>query len=103
MSRSKLYRLMDAEGGVARFIQRQRLFEAYALLSDQSVNRSITALAEELCFADTASFSRAFRREFGTRPSDVRATSRTAPRLRAPHAYANNAPASNLRSLLRAL
>ena len=47
MSRSKLYRLMDAEGGVARFIQRQRLFEAYALLSDQSVNRSITALAEE--------------------------------------------------------
>jgi AraC-like DNA-binding protein len=80
MSRSKLYRLMDAEGGVARYIQRQRLFEAYALLPDPSVDRPITAIAEDLCFADTSGFSRAFRREFGASPSDVRADSRTAPR-----------------------
>jgi len=78
MSRSKLYRLMDAEGGVARYIQRQRLLEAYTLLSDQSMNQTITAIAEELCFVDTSGFSRAFRREFGASPSDVRATSRTA-------------------------
>jgi AraC-like DNA-binding protein len=103
MSRSKLYRLMDAEGGVVHYIQRQRLLEAYALLSDQSVNRSITAISEELCFSDSSAFSHAFRREFGACPSDVRATSRTAPRLRAPHAHANNATASNLCSLLDAL
>ena len=80
MSRSRLYRLMDAEGGVARYIQRQRLLEAYALLSDPSVNEAVTAIAEDLCFADTSGFSRAFRREFGATPSEVRATSRAAPR-----------------------
>ena len=100
MSRSKLYRLMDAEGGVARYIQHQRLLEAYALLSDPSVNRSITAVAEELCFADTSSFGRAFRREFGTSPSDVRANSRTAPKRG--EAHANGATGGGLQSLLRA-
>jgi AraC-like DNA-binding protein len=104
MSRSKLYRLMDAEGGVARYIQRQRLLEAYALLSDQSVNRSITAIAEELCFADTSSFSRAFRREFAASPSDVRATSRSEPYpSMAPAQGSGGATRGNLHSLLRAV
>jgi AraC-like DNA-binding protein len=33
----------------------------------------IGAVAESLCFADASNFSRAFRREFGMSPSDVRA------------------------------
>jgi AraC-like DNA-binding protein len=104
MSRSKLYRLMDAEGGVARYIQRQRLLEAYALLSDPSVNQTVTAIAEELCFADTSGFSRAFRREFGTSPSDVRAAaSRAAPMPAAPPTDMNDATGDTLRSLLSAL
>jgi AraC-like DNA-binding protein len=104
MSRSQLYRLMDAEGGVARYIQRQRLLEAYALLSDQSVNRSITAIAEELCFTDTSGFSRAFRREFSASPSDVRAKSRAGPQnLSATPAQGNGAADGTLRSLLRAV
>jgi AraC-like DNA-binding protein len=103
MSRSKLYRLMDCEGGVARYIQRQRLFAAYALLSDPSLDRPITDLADELCFTDTSSFSRAFRREFGTNPSDVRTASRTAPKLDAPPASEDNVVGGNLRSLLCAL
>ena len=104
MSRSKLYRLMDAEGGVSRYIQRQRLLEAYALLSDQSVNRSITAIAEELCFADTSSFSRAFRREFTASPSDVRATSHATPNPSITPAQASaDATRTNLHSLLRAV
>jgi AraC-like DNA-binding protein len=102
MSRSKLYRLMDAEGGVARYIQRQRLLEAYALLSDPAVDVPITAVAEELCFADTSGFSRAFRREFGSSPSDVRAA-RTAPGPYAPHTHANGTAGVSLRSLLGAL
>ena len=102
MSRSKLYRLMDAEGGVARYIQRERLHEAYALLSDPSVDRSITVIAEELCFADTSGFSRAFRREFGSSPSDVRAEAQAA-RPDMPYVCAGDAEGGSLRGLLCAL
>jgi AraC-like DNA-binding protein len=103
ISRSKLYRLMDCEGGVVRYIQRQRLLEAYALLADPSVDRPITAIAEGLCFADTSGFSRAFRRDFGASPSDVRTASRTTPKLGAPATHANDAARPNMRSLLGAL
>jgi AraC-like DNA-binding protein len=72
MSRSNLYRLFENAGGVARYIQRERLLEARAVLSDLATTRSISAIAEELCFADASSFSRAFKREFGYRPSEVR-------------------------------
>jgi AraC-like DNA-binding protein len=88
MSRSNLYRVMESEGGMARYIQRQRLLEAYKLLSDQSEKRSIDTIANDLCFADTAGFSRAFRREFGASPRDVRAVSRTAPKLGVTAAHA---------------
>jgi AraC-like DNA-binding protein len=103
ISRSKLYRLMDAEGGVARYIQRQRLLEAYALLANPSVDRPVTAIGEELCFADTSGFSRAFRREFSTSPSEIRAASRTGQKPRKPSTHANTAAARSLHSLLRAV
>ena len=74
-SRSQLYRLLEGEGGVAHYIQRQRLSESFALLCDVSNVLPIGSIAELLCFADASSFSRAFRREFGTSPSDVRAAS----------------------------
>jgi AraC-like DNA-binding protein len=102
MSRSKLYRLMDSEGGVVRYIQRQRLSEAYALLSDPLVDQPVTVIAEGLCFADTSGFSRAFRREFGASPSDVRAASRTAPKPGARTAHANDVAGMNMRNLLSA-
>jgi AraC-like DNA-binding protein len=73
-SRSQLYRLMETESGVARYIQRQRLLEAHAALCDVSSTKPIATIAEELCFADASSFSRAFRHEFGMSPSDVRAS-----------------------------
>ena len=72
-SRSQLYRLLEREGGVAHYIQRRRLSESFSMLCDASNNLSIGKVAEILCFADGASFSRAFRREFGMSPSDVRA------------------------------
>jgi AraC-like DNA-binding protein len=74
-SRSQLYRLLEGEGGVARYIQRRRLSESFAILCDTSNNFSINAIAETLCFADASNFSRAFRREFGMSPSEVRAAS----------------------------
>jgi len=72
ISRSNLYRLLEKEGGVARYIQHQRLLEAQAVLSDPATTRSISAIAEDLCFADASSFSRTFKREFGYSPSEAR-------------------------------
>lgn len=72
MSRSNLYRLFEERGGVAGYIQRQRLLEARAVLTDPANKRSISAIAEDLCFADASSFSRAFRREFDHSPGEVR-------------------------------
>ena len=72
MSRSNLYRLLDDAGGVARYIQTKRLLEARTLLSCPSDDKPISAIAEELCFADASSFTRAFKREFGRSPSEVR-------------------------------
>ena len=72
MSRSNLYRLFEDTGGVARYIQRQRLLEARAVLSDPATTQSISAIAENLCFADASSFSRTFKREFGYSPSEAR-------------------------------
>jgi AraC-like DNA-binding protein len=72
MSRSNLYRLFEDTGGVARYIQRERLLEAHAVLTDPTNTQSISAIAEDLCFADVSSFSRTFRREFGHSPGEVR-------------------------------
>ena len=72
-SRSQLYRLLEDEGGVARYIQRQRLTEGFSILCDARNNLPIGQIADMLCFSDSSSFSRAFRREFGVSPTDVRA------------------------------
>ena len=73
MSRSSLYRLFEDAGGVvARYIQRERLLEARAVLSGPATPRSVSAVAEDLCFADASSFSRTFKREFGYSPSEAR-------------------------------
>ena len=72
MSRSNLYRLFEDTGGVARYIQRERLLEAHAVLTNPATKSPISAIAEDLCFADASSFSRTFRREFGHSPGEVR-------------------------------
>lgn len=74
-SRSQLYRLLEGEGGVAHYIQRQRLSESFVMLSNVSNALPIGGIADALCFADASSFSRAFRREFGISPRDVRSAS----------------------------
>ena len=71
-SRSQLYRLLEDQGGVAQYIQRRRLSESFAILCDTSRDFSIGRIAEMLCFADASGFSRAFRREFGITPKEVR-------------------------------
>lgn len=77
MSRSKLYRLFESTGGVAHFINRERLREAYRRLSSHRDSPSIHIIGNEVGFVDHSTFSRAFRREFGHSPSEARERSLT--------------------------
>jgi AraC-like DNA-binding protein len=73
VSRSQLYRLFTPLGGVARYIQAERLRQARRAIADAGDRREIARIAESLGFYDASSFSRAFRREFGVTPRDLRA------------------------------
>lgn len=72
LSRSNLYRLFENAGGVERFIRRRRLQDAHAMLSNPNGRTNIQAIGEARGFQDAASFSRAFRREFGYSPGEAR-------------------------------
>lgn len=72
ISRSQLYRLFEPHGGVALFIQRERLAAAHRALSDPVDPRSIGEIAEAAGLFDASSFSRMFRRRFGVSPRDLR-------------------------------
>jgi AraC-like DNA-binding protein len=74
ISRTQLYRLFEPLGGVAAYIQEQRLGRAYAELSNTTLgHRRIYDIAFDLGFSSEAHFSRIFRRAFGLSPSEVRA------------------------------
>lgn len=72
MSRSKLYRLLDGDGGVAHFINRERLMRAWRDLTEPGEAASVHAIANEVGFRDHSTFSRAFRREYGCSPTEAR-------------------------------
>jgi AraC-like DNA-binding protein len=62
----------------AAMVRRRRLERAAALLADAGSRATITEIASSVGFDGPASFSRAFRREFGRAPSDVRRAARGA-------------------------
>lgn len=102
MSRSQLYRLLEGEGGVARYIQKLRLEASHAALSDASEQRSIAEVAESCGFHDPSAFSRAFRREFGATPSEVRGAALAGQPLRAVVLRWDGPPTRGLREWLQA-
>jgi len=79
ISRTRLYRLFEPLGGVARYIQEQRVARAYAELGNPAHDhRRVYEIAYALGFTSEAHFSRLFRSTFGLSPSDVRARAQAA-------------------------
>jgi AraC-like DNA-binding protein len=72
ISRSQLYRLLEPFGGVARYIQQERLRVAFRRLADPAERGNVAQIAEEVGFFEPSTFSRAFRKEFSCTPSHVR-------------------------------
>ena len=72
MSRSKLYRIFEGTGGVARFIQDERLRAARQRLADVGDTSSIRTLASEVGFLEHSTFSRAFKLRYGSSPMEFR-------------------------------
>lgn len=74
VSRSYLYKLFQPAGGVARYIQRQRLRQSFVELTKSAGRpRRINEIAYSLGFRNEAHFSRVFRHTFGVSPSEARA------------------------------
>ncbi|TQF26452.1 AraC family transcriptional regulator [Bradyrhizobium sp. UNPF46] len=76
ISRASLYRLFEDDGGLARYVQEQRLNRALMLLiSPASRDRRLIDLAVDLQFSSDSTFVRAFRRQFGLTPGEIRSMS----------------------------
>ncbi len=72
VSRATLYRLFAPYGGLARFMWSRRLDAVRRSICNPAERRSLNALAQVHGFTDAAHFTRAFKAEFGVRPSDLR-------------------------------
>jgi AraC-like DNA-binding protein len=70
----KLY--AEGEDTFATMVRTQRMHRAAELLRDTSGTRSISEIAELVGMPNPASFSRAFRRQFGMSPRELRANAR---------------------------
>ncbi|WP_246776021.1 helix-turn-helix transcriptional regulator [Methylobacterium aquaticum] len=77
LSRTPLYKLFEADGGVYAYIRDRRLSRAMQVLSRSSAGRRpmIARLAYECGFENERVFSRAFRRKYGLNPSEINASS----------------------------
>lgn len=72
ISRTRLYQLFEASGGVHHYIQRRRLLSAHAALSNFANRQQIAEIAFAVGFTSAAHFSRAFSKEFGYSPREAR-------------------------------
>jgi AraC-like DNA-binding protein len=72
LSRTQLYRVFEAQGGVARAVQRERLRAIARTLADPEERRPVAQVAEAFGMPDASAFSRVFRREYGVTPRAFR-------------------------------
>jgi AraC-like DNA-binding protein len=70
-----IHKVFEGEGTTfSRFVLGQRLARVHRLLTDpRHADRTIGAIVYDAGFGDLSTFNRAFRRQFGATPSDVRA------------------------------
>ena len=71
LSRSTLYRLFEAEGGVAASIRERRLLRAMRLLTAPGGKPRVSSVAYATGFSSESAFSRAFGRRFGVLPRET--------------------------------
>ncbi len=72
VGRTTVYREFEAEGGITRVISGRRLERALNLLAQGPALRGrIAEVAASVGYSDPFHFSKAFRKHFGFRPSDV--------------------------------
>lgn len=73
ISRATLYRLFEADGGLAHYVREQRLNLAFRrLISPAERGDRLIDLAVGMRFSSDSTFIRAFRRKFGLTPGDLR-------------------------------
>lgn len=73
VSRASLYRQFEALGGVAKFIQERRLARVYQDLVDPSLaHERINTVSQRWGFTNAAVLTRAFRRQYDIKPSELR-------------------------------
>jgi len=73
ISRATLYRLFEADGGLAHYVQEQRLNLAFRrLISPAAQDDRLIDLALGMRFSSDSTFIRAFRRKFGLTPGELR-------------------------------
>jgi AraC-like DNA-binding protein len=78
ISPRQLHRLFEGEGHTfAQTVRTMRLKRCARLLTDPANRSTITDIAFQYGFTDSAFFSRAFRRSFGMTPSEMRERSST--------------------------
>jgi AraC-like DNA-binding protein len=73
ISRATLYRLFEADGGLAHYVREQRLHLAFRqMISPSAEDKRLIDLAVDLHFSSDSTFIRAFRRKFGLTPGELR-------------------------------
>lgn len=81
LSPRQVQRMFEGDGiTFSQFVLRRRLARAHRLLVDpRRADRPVSAVAFEVGFSDLSYFNRAFRRQYGATPSDVRESARRVP------------------------